>query len=378
MQPHTTLTPTLYTVPMLHTVPALRTVPALQIATFAMCAMTLFACNDKAAANPEGTAAAAADPAAAAADPAAAAAAAAAAPAAAGDGTVADCEAYTTSLCEVAGAETGTCESIKSVIKLLPPRACKAGMTDIAYSKELIAAATKQCDELMERLCKDLGEETESCKMVRTKTPSFGAERCAKMLGDYPQVLAQLKQMENANKPIAPETFAAVTAPGAGEFGPADSKVTIVEFSDFQCPYCVRAATATKALKAKYGSKIRLIFRQYPLDFHKNAHLAAQAALEGLAQGKFWEMHDAMFENQKALERADLEKYAEAAGLDMKKFKAALDNGTHKAAVDADMKLGGTVGVQGTPTMFLNGAKVADASNPDAIGAQIDALLAQP
>lgn len=310
------------------------------------------------------------------ADPAAVTAAPAAAAPAAAEGSPEDCDAYAKSLCSMAGDQTGTCASINSVLKLLSPRACKAGLSDVEYSRSRIADSNKSCTELMTRLCKELGEETETCKMVRTKTPEFGAERCTKMLGDFDTVLGQLKQMEQSNKPLAPEALAAVTKAGAGEFGPADAKVTIVEFSDFQCPYCVRAAEATKKLKAKYGDKIRLIFRQYPLDFHKEAHLAAQAVLEARAQDKFWEMHDKLFENQKALGRADLETYAKDLGLDMAKFKAALDGGTHKATVDEDIKLGQSVGVQGTPTMLLNGAKVADPSNADAIGQQIEAALA--
>jgi protein-disulfide isomerase len=291
--------------------------------------------------------------------------------------TEADCDAYAKTLCEVAGGPGATCESITTTLKILPPAACKAGMGDIEYSKTKLAEVGKVCNELMDRLCKDLGESTETCKMVRTKTPEFGAARCTKMLGEYDQVLGQLKQMEDANKPIAPEVFAQTLRAGAGEFGKADSKVVIVEFSDFQCPYCVRAADATKELKKKYADKIRLVFRQFPLSFHQNAHLAAQASLEALAQGKFWEMHDKMFANQKELERPALDKYAQEIGLDMKKFKAALDSGTHKAAVDADMELGQKVGVQGTPSMFINGEKVADPSNAAALGQKIDELLAR-
>ena len=290
--------------------------------------------------------------------------------------TAADCEAYTKSLCDAAGAGA-TCESITTTLKILPPAACKVGMTDLEYSKKQLAEVNKSCNDLMDRLCKDLGEGTETCKMVRTKTPEFGSARCTKMLGEYDQVLAQLKQMEDANKPIAPEVFAQTLKPGAGEFGKADAKVIIVEFSDFQCPYCVRAADATKILKGKYADRVRIVFRQFPLSFHQNAHLAAQASLEALAQGKFWEMHDKMFANQRELERPALEKYAQEIGLDMKKFKTALDAGTHKAAVDADMELGQKVGVQGTPTMFINGEKVPDPSNADAVGQKIEELLAK-
>ena len=314
-------------------------------------------------------------------DKAAATAGAAAKPTAAATGagaTAADCDAYAKKLCELAGGETApACAGLKSTIKVLPPAACKVGLTDTDYSKKLLAEVGKSCDELIKKLCGDLGEETQTCKMVQTRTKQFGADKCTQMLGEYPKVLAQLKQMEDANKPLTPDKIALINAPGGGDFGAKDAKVTLVEFSDFQCPYCTRAATATQELKKKYGDKIRIIFRQFPLGFHEDAHLAAQASLEASAQGKFWPFHDKLFANQKELKRPALEKYAKELGLDMAKFTAALDKGTHKAAVDADMELGKQVAVQGTPTMFMNGARVQNAADAAGLSTQIDAILAK-
>ena len=289
-----------------------------------------------------------------------------------------DCDSYGKSLCEIAGAESATCGSIKTVLKLLPPAACKAGAADLEFSKKAIGSMSKPCDDLIAKLCGDLGKDTQTCKMVQGKTKQFGAERCTNMMANYPKVLAELKRMEEANKPLTADKFASITVDnGAGAHGPTTAKVTIVEFSDFQCPFCTRAANATTELKKKYGDKIRVIFRQFPLSFHKDAHLAAQASLAAGEQGKFWEMHDKMFANQRALKREDLDKYATELKLDMKKFKAALDSGKYKAAVDADMKLGGTVAVQGTPTMFLNGKRVANASDVGSISSMIDAELSK-
>ena len=287
-----------------------------------------------------------------------------------------DCETYTTKLCDLAGKESATCNQVKAVLKILPPAACKAGMGDLEFSKTALSKVGKPCDDLIAKLCGDLGKETQTCKMVQSKTKQFGAERCTNMMANYPKVLAELKRMEEANKPLSADKFATITVDnGAGDFGKKDAKVTIVEFSDFQCPFCTRAANATTEIKKKYGDKVRIIFRQFPLSFHKQAHLAAQASLAAKEQGKFWEMHDKMFANQRALQRADLEKYAKELKLDMGKFKAALDSGKYKAQVDADMKLGGTVAVQGTPTMFLNGKRVANASDANAIGQMIEAEL---
>ncbi len=290
--------------------------------------------------------------------------------------TEADCTSLAGHICTSAGPTSAACTSMQTAAKLLTPAACKVALGDLEYSTKQLTNLNKSCDELVKKLCADLGPTTPTCKMVTEKTPSFGGDRCTKMLGEYAKVLGQLKQMEDANKPLGADKIAAIAAPGGSEFGPKDAKVTIVEFSDFQCPYCTRAADATKQLKKKYGDKVRFIFRQFPLGFHKNAHLAAQASLAANAQGKFWEYHDTLFANQKALLRPDLEKYAKTLGLDMVKFKKALDEGTYKAAVDADMKLGQSVGVQGTPTLMINGEKGANAADADAIGKRIDELLA--
>src|SRR6185369_13711414 len=155
-----------------------------------------------------------------------------------------------------------------------------------------------------------------------------------------------------ANKPLAPELQASIAKGNAGAFGPADAKVTVVEFSDFQCPYCSRAATAVDQVKEKYGTRVRFVFRQFPLPMHENARGAAEAALAANAQGKFWQFHDKAFQNQGKLTRDGLEGIAKDAGLDVPAFKKALDSKTFAADVDADVKLGESVAVNGTPTMF--------------------------
>ena len=140
-----------------------------------------------------------------------------------------DCAAYSKALCGLAGDGSATCASIKTTLKLLPPAACKAGMGDLEYSKKELSKLSKPCDDLIAKLCKDLGPETQTCAMVKSKTPQFGSERCTQMMGNYPKVLGQLKQMEAANKPLSPEKMAKIAAPGGCESGPKDAKVTIVE-----------------------------------------------------------------------------------------------------------------------------------------------------
>ncbi len=140
--------------------------------------------------------------------------------------------------------------------------------------------------------------------------------------------------------------------------GKAGAKVVIQEFSDFQCPFCSRVNPTVAQLLKTYPNDIQMVWRNMPLPFHKQAPLAAEAAQEAFVQRGatgFWAMHDKLFDNQKALERADLDKYAAELGLDMAKFKAALDGRTHQKHVEADVEAARKAGVRGTPAFLING-----------------------
>jgi len=131
--------------------------------------------------------------------------------------------------------------------------------------------------------------------------------------------------------------------------------VTIVEFSDFQCPFCSRLTPTIKQVEQKYGDKVRVVFRQYPLPFHQNAQKAAEASLCALDQGKFWELHDAMFADQNALGVDQLKATAAKLGVNADKFNKCLDSGEKAAVISADQKAGQAAGVNGTPALFVNG-----------------------
>ncbi|MBT8454373.1 MAG: thioredoxin domain-containing protein [Deltaproteobacteria bacterium] len=161
--------------------------------------------------------------------------------------------------------------------------------------------------------------------------------------------------------------------------GPKDALVTIVEFSEFQCPFCARVLPTTKQVIDTYGDKVRIVWRNNPLSFHNNAAPAAALAMEAYAQGgndKFWEVHDALFANQKALGRAELEGYAEKAGLDSAKVKKALDESTHKKAIDGDQGLAAQLGARGTPYFFVNGRQLRGAQPFAAFQKVIDEEIA--
>ncbi|MGB8331086.1 MAG: thioredoxin domain-containing protein [Polyangiales bacterium] len=157
--------------------------------------------------------------------------------------------------------------------------------------------------------------------------------------------------------------------------GPKDALVTIVEFSEFQCPFCARVLPTTKEIVDTYGDKVRIVWRNNPLAFHNNAGPAAALAMEAYAQGgneKFWEVHDVLFANQNALGRTELDGYAKQAGLDMEKVKKALDEGTHAKEIQADQSLAAQVGANGTPYFFVNGRQLRGAQPFSAFKAVID------
>ena len=140
--------------------------------------------------------------------------------------------------------------------------------------------------------------------------------------------------------------------------GPEDAPVTLVEYGDYECPYCGMAYPIVKAIQARLGDKLRFVFRNFPLrEAHPHAEHAAEAAESAGAQGKFWEMHDVIFENQNALEDEDLLAYAEAIGADPQILAEDLANGTYVKRVRDDFRSGVRSGVNGTPTFFVNGER---------------------
>ncbi len=165
--------------------------------------------------------------------------------------------------------------------------------------------------------------------------------------------------------------------------GPADAKVTIVEFSDFECPYCARfVQDAYPQILANYGDKVRFVFINLPLtSIHEHAQKAAEAAECANEQGAFWQFHDIMFQNQDALTVDNLKSYAAQLQLDTAKFNDCLDTGKMADEVDADLAAGekavADAGLDrfGTPGFFINGVHLAGAQPYDVFKAAIDAAL---
>lgn len=157
----------------------------------------------------------------------------------------------------------------------------------------------------------------------------------------------------------AAETFGPQRQVSEGDFaalGPEDAKVTIVEFGDFECPYCGRSYPIVRWIKERYGDRVRLVYRHFPIaTIHPNAAYAAEASECAREQGKFWEYHDALYEHQDALGKNDLVTYAALVRLDVTKFQECVASGRMQPRVRADVQAALQAGVSGTPTFFING-----------------------
>ena len=160
-----------------------------------------------------------------------------------------------------------------------------------------------------------------------------------------------------------PKMSVAVETGDAPIWGKADAPVTIVEFSDFQCPFCSRAAETVNEIKKKYAGKVKIAFRHFPLPMHKDARPAAEVSMCVNEQGtdKFWKFHDIAFKNQDKLGAAELEKYAKEAGADPAKVKECVTAKKYASFVQKEMEYGEKVGVKSTPTFFINGEIIAGA-----------------
>ena len=139
--------------------------------------------------------------------------------------------------------------------------------------------------------------------------------------------------------------------------GPEDAKVTVVEFSDFQCPFCSQAAGLLDKITDAYPKDVKFVYKNYPLPFHKNAMPAAKAAIAAGKQGKFWEMHDKLFENQRSLSDDFYVQTAKELGLDVEQFKKDMESDATKNQIEQEMKEARAAAVRGTPTIFIDGKK---------------------
>jgi protein-disulfide isomerase len=212
------------------------------------------------------------------------------------------------------------------------------------------------CRMLVTELCSQFGAESGVCRRIRSRSERFSDERCEAMLEHYDEVAAEARRVEEGKKAL----LAAHGSKPLGHppwFGPADAKVTLVEFSDFTCSECARGSPVAQQIRNRHPG-VRFVFRQGPLATRPEAHRVAEASLAAHAQGKFWEYHDLLFSNQHDLSDSALRRYAKEVGLDLGRFRKALDTREYAAEVDADLKLGKMAMVGKPPAMFVNSERV--------------------
>ncbi len=245
--------------------------------------------------------------------------------------------------------------------------------------------------------------QTEITSKVTAATPEeaekFYKENASRLQGDYKsleeqirnyltaqrlqtrqqQYLKTLRAAAKVNVMLTPPPIfrSEVSVQGAPAMGPANAPVTLIEFSDFHCPFCRNVQPALDGLKAKYGSKVRFVFRDFPLDnLHPQARAAAEASHCADEQGKFWPFHDKLFRSDADGSATALAKMAKEAGLDEKAFAACQTSGKYKASVQASAQEGAALGITGTPTFFINGRILVGAQDAETFSRMIEEELA--
>jgi protein-disulfide isomerase len=192
------------------------------------------------------------------------------------------------------------------------------------------------------------------------------------------QLVEELKAKGAAVKVMLdPPRYTVAVAANDPVRGVDTAPVTIVEFSDYQCPFCARVNPTLEQVRKTYGDKVKIVFKDFPLPNHPQAPKASEAGHCANEQGKYWELHDLMFANQRALNVPELKQYATTLGLDMTKFNQCLDSGKHAGLVAAGMAQGEKMGVNSTPTLYINGRALIGAQPFEAFKAIIDEELAR-
>jgi protein-disulfide isomerase len=191
----------------------------------------------------------------------------------------------------------------------------------------------------------------------------------------------RLDQVANRAAPAAaprgpdPNRVYSVKTEGAPVRGAMAAPVSIVEFSDFQCPFCGKVGPTLEQVRKTYGDKVRIVWKHHPLDFHKDAPFAHMAAIAAQQQGKFWELHDKLFADPSKIKPDNVKQYARDVGVDMKRFEEDLLKPETKARLDADLAEAKTLGVSGTPAFFINGRFLSGAKPFEEFAEAINAEL---
>jgi protein-disulfide isomerase len=225
-------------------------------------------------------------------------------------------------------------------------------------TSDLTRAESRVWVELINDLNSPCGE---PISVGRCATRNSGCDRCkpaARYLARLITVGYERQDVESyyAARYDADQTVE-ISLEGAPSRGSPNAPVTIVEFSDFECPFCGQAHPIVQHLLEEFEGRVRLVFMHFPLSAHPHAMPAARASIAAGNQGKFWEMHDILFEHQGQLEDEDLERYAEDLDLDLERFRADVQAAETQRRIEQNQQLGEGAGVEGTPSFFINGRR---------------------
>jgi protein-disulfide isomerase len=263
-------------------------------------------------------------------------------------------------------AEMGLYEARKDGIdeivqdRLLDAEAKREGISKADLLKKKVYDKVKVSDRDVEKFYKEKKDQMQGKKLddVKANIRSYlFREENQKLYADY---VASLKKKANVQIMIQPPKIDI----GEGDspaIGPKDAPVVIIEFTDYQCPFCGRSRPTVQQILDNYKGKVRYVLRDFPLSFHKDSEKAHEAAHCAGDQGKYWEMNKKLFANQKDIKMEDLKKYAQELKLNMNKFNECLDSGKYADMVRKNLEDGEKAGVTGTPAFFINGRMISGA-----------------
>ncbi|MCB0345280.1 MAG: thioredoxin domain-containing protein [Bdellovibrionales bacterium] len=234
--------------------------------------------------------------------------------------------------------------------KRLTIAACAAALLITGVPRRAAAMDQDQFNKLMDSYL----ESDENLEKVGTALEKFFRKKREEQqaLAEQQEVQRMEEQFENPVK---------IDVAGSPVIGKENAPITVVEFSDFQCPFCKRGNQVMKDLLKEYPDDVKIVFKHLPLPFHQQAKPAAVAAIAAQQQGKFWEFHDELFENQESLTEAKFIEIATKLELDVDKFKKDMNNEAYEKQVADDMAVATQLGVRGTPGFFVNGVQVRGA-----------------
>lgn len=262
---------------------------------------------------------------------------------------------------------------------LIEEAAKAAGIPVDAYLKQETARRAKAVtDEELAKFYDENKDRAQGRSLDELRVPMKAFMENDRALQARAQLVADLEKKAAVKIMLDPPRYAVAVGQDDPVRGNAAAGVTIVEFSDFQCPFCARVNPTLAKIRESYGDKVRIIFKDYPLPNHPQAPKAAEAAHCAAEQGKYWEMHDVMFANQRALEVPGLKQSAAGLGLDTAKFNRCLDSGQYASKVAAGAAQGDKLGVNSTPTLYINGRPVIGAQPFEVFKAAIDEELKRP